>query len=268
MKKHPTWPILDILEETYRDVDAELCPSIENSEGEYAGEDDSGCTAVTAFLRIEDHDGKQPFLRDSNFDSTVPHTPTKPNFNINGTAEHKRTKTSPNDEQRTTRRSSKVQEAAKSSSRHSFGSDYSTASNTATLSNVFTPSDPNLCRVLYCANAGDSRGVLCRGGQAIRLTEDHNTKNEEEVKRVKNARCPVFYGRVCGTLAVTRSLGDPPVKYYFKNSVLELPHTTRTELHHEDEFLILASDGVIYALSHNNQLSSRTLLFRPSYGIL
>ncbi len=37
---------------------------------------------------------------------------------------------------------------------------------------------------LYVANAGDSRGVLCRGGKAIALSEDHKPAQEGERSRI------------------------------------------------------------------------------------
>jgi hypothetical protein len=37
---------------------------------------------------------------------------------------------------------------------------------------------------LYVANAGDSRGVLCRGGQAVALSEDHKPAQESERSRI------------------------------------------------------------------------------------
>jgi protein phosphatase 1G len=40
---------------------------------------------------------------------------------------------------------------------------------------------------LYVANAGDSRGVLCRSGQAIALSEDHKPAHETERTRILNA---------------------------------------------------------------------------------
>jgi hypothetical protein len=40
---------------------------------------------------------------------------------------------------------------------------------------------------LYCANAGDSRGVLCRGGTAVALSEDHKPAAETERLRIINA---------------------------------------------------------------------------------
>jgi protein phosphatase 1G len=40
---------------------------------------------------------------------------------------------------------------------------------------------------LFVANAGDSRGVLCRAGQALALSEDHKPAQETERTRILNA---------------------------------------------------------------------------------
>lgn len=64
-------------------------------------------------------------------------------------------------------------------------------------------------RVLYSANVGDSRAVLCRGTEAIRLTIDHKASLAEEAKRIREAGG--FIGRnkrVNGVLAISRALGD------------------------------------------------------------
>lgn len=37
---------------------------------------------------------------------------------------------------------------------------------------------------LYVANAGDSRGVLCRAGKAVALSEDHKPAHESERSRI------------------------------------------------------------------------------------
>src|SRR6202035_5165989 len=72
----------------------------------------------------------------------------------------------------------------------------------------------NARRVLYTANAGDARGVLCRGGKAMRLTYDHKGSDKQEAKRITDAGGFVMSGRVNGVLAVTRSLGDSSMKEY------------------------------------------------------
>lgn len=51
--------------------------------------------------------------------------------------------------------------------------------------------------------------------------------------------------RVAGVLAVTRSLGDSSMKEFVVGS----PYTTETTLGAEDEFLIVACDGVSSVLS-------------------
>jgi len=106
-------------------------------------------------------------------------------------------------------------------------------------------------RVLYCANAGDARGVLCRSGKAVRLTYDHKGSDKQEAKRITDAGGFVMSGRVNGVLAVTRSLGDSSMKEF----VVGAPYTTETELCTEDEFLILACDGVSVGPCHSKIFS-------------
>lgn len=97
-----------------------------------------------------------------------------------------------------------------------------------------------LRRVLYAANVGDARAVLCRNGEAIRLTYDHKGSDAQESKRITDAGGFVVHNRVNGVLAVTRSLGDSAMKEF----VVGAPYTTETELGSADEFLIIACDGL------------------------
>ena len=61
---------------------------------------------------------------------------------------------------------------------------------------------------LVVANAGDSRCVLSRKGQAVALTEDHKPTNDEEFDRICKAGGFVADGRVNGSLNLSRALGD------------------------------------------------------------
>lgn len=96
-------------------------------------------------------------------------------------------------------------------------------------------------RVLYTANVGDARIVLCRAGKAMRLSYDHKGSDEHEGKRISAAGGLILNNRVNGVLAVTRALGDT----YMKELVTGHPYTTETVLQpNEDEFIIIACDGV------------------------
>lgn len=248
LKNNPTLSIPDILNQTFHDVDSHLSKLAEDADGKMH----SGCTAVTAFLRIESPDGKQPFLENYNTDIATPVSPertatpsptsTKTNLNTEGTDSG--TESPSDDKEKKSRRRSRIKNALKSLS---VGSNNSLTSNTTTFPNIFTPTDPNLRRVLYCANAGDARGVLCRGGKAIRLTYDHKGSDKQEAKRIMDAGGFVMSGRVNGVLAVTRSLGDSSMKEFVVGS----PYTTETELYDEDEFVILACDGVSHTFTQH-----------------
>jgi protein phosphatase PTC1 len=53
-------------------------------------------------------------------------------------------------------------------------------------------------RVLYTANVGDARIVMCRNGKALRLSYDHKGSDENEGKRVTNAGGLILNNRVNG----------------------------------------------------------------------
>ncbi|KAG6900553.1 hypothetical protein C0993_009130 [Termitomyces sp. T159_Od127] len=101
-------------------------------------------------------------------------------------------------------------------------------------------------RVLYCANAGDTRIVLSRGGNAHRLTYDHKVSDKPEFNRVRGLKGVFWRGRILGQLNVTRSLGDHESQqgYSIKKFVIGTPYMTRTELNDADEFFIIACDGL------------------------
>ena len=68
---------------------------------------------------------------------------------------------------------------------------------------------------VICANAGDSRTVYGTGwnsdgkaGKGIPLSQDHKPDDAAEKKRIEAANGYVEQGRVFGTLAVSRALGD------------------------------------------------------------
>ncbi|KAL1877393.1 mgpp2cl-1, protein phosphatase 2C-like protein 1 [Diaporthe australafricana] len=96
-------------------------------------------------------------------------------------------------------------------------------------------------RVLYTANVGDARIILCRSGKALRLSYDHKGSDENEGKRISNAGGLILNSRVNGVLAVTRALGDS----YMKDLVTGHPYTTETVIQPDiDEFIIIACDGL------------------------
>ncbi|KAK7057188.1 PPM-type phosphatase domain-containing protein [Favolaschia claudopus] len=232
----PTVPIPDILNQTFHDVDESLSRMCEESNGKIH----SGCTAVTAFLRIEDADGHQSFL---------PPSPDTDDLGSISSTDSNGSPSASNDEDspKKKRRSltgSRIRNAFKSLS--GSGTLKATRSkspingkSSAEGANIVVP-PTTARRVLYSANAGDARGVLCRAGKAVRLTYDHKGSDKQEAKRITDAGGFVMSGRVNGVLAVTRSLGDSSMKEF----VVGAPYTTETELCDEDEFLILACDGL------------------------
>ena len=105
---------------------------------------------------------------------------------------------------------------------------------------------------LTVAHVGDSRGVLCRGGKAVVLTEDHKPDLEPEKRRIEALGGFVsFIGcwRAMGILAMSRAIGDLFLKPY----VSAEPDVRAMPIVAADEFIVLASDGV-YDVLNNEQV--------------
>ena len=102
------------------------------------------------------------------------------------------------------------------------------------------PENDEMRRMLYTANVGDARAVLCRGGRALRLSYDHKGSDPQEHRRISEKGGFLLKNRVTGVLAVTRSLGD----FSMKEFIIGAPYTTALELQSADEFLIVACDGL------------------------
>ncbi|XP_052210301.1 probable protein phosphatase 2C 59 [Diospyros lotus] len=96
---------------------------------------------------------------------------------------------------------------------------------------------------LLVANVGDSRAVICRGGEAFAVSRDHKPDQSDERKRIENAGGFVMWAgtwRVGGVLAVSRAFGDRLLKQY----VVADPDIQEEKVDDSLEFLILASDGL------------------------
>ena len=102
-------------------------------------------------------------------------------------------------------------------------------------------------RELTIANIGDSRAMLCRAGRAIDVTVDQVAGRADERARIERAGHAHALKQHEGEwrvgevgLAVTRSIGD----FDAKPPLIADPEVTEHELGPEDEYVVLASDGV------------------------
>ncbi|WRT63225.1 uncharacterized protein IL334_000128 [Kwoniella shivajii] len=266
----PEQPIPDLMNKTFHVVDSRL------SHLAQTGKTSSGCTAVTAFLRLEkvDDSNKGGFINSSlqprglmegkGEEELEAQTSLHPGSrrdsmgggtsgatggagavsNPNGNGEGLRRKMS----------SKKIRDFVKSLTGSSSSNnkeddnaideedddDMIKTVDGSKVEAIDPASEGNVRRVLYTANVGDARAVICRGGKAVRLTYDHKGSDAQEAKRITDAGGFVMNNRVNGVLAVTRSLGDASMKEFVVGS----PYTTETALDDQDEFLIVACDGL------------------------
>ncbi|KAJ7587357.1 protein phosphatase 2C 2 [Mycena floridula] len=107
---------------------------------------------------------------------------------------------------------------------------------------------------IHVANAGDSRAVLCVKGTAKDLSFDHKPGQPVEDARIKAAGGYVEFGRVNGNLNMSRALGDFKDKMNKtltpqQQALTADPEVISHTITSEDEFLVLACDGIWDCLS-------------------
>uniref|UniRef100_A0A673T8A8 Integrin-linked kinase-associated serine/threonine phosphatase 2C n=1 Tax=Suricata suricatta TaxID=37032 RepID=A0A673T8A8_SURSU len=94
--------------------------------------------------------------------------------------------------------------------------------------------------ILYIANLGDSRAILCRFNEesqkhaALSLSKEHSPTQYEERMRIQKAGGNVRDGRVLGVLEVSRSIGDGQYK---RCGVTSVPDIRRCQLTPNDRRL-------------------------------
>jgi len=109
---------------------------------------------------------------------------------------------------------------------------------------------------VHFAWCGDCRAVLCRAGQACALTADHRAADATiaERARIKREGGELKDGRLAGCLEVTRAFGDMEQGEISSTGtgrggrkipgLTAEPQLLSQPLKHDDEFVVLATDGL------------------------
>ncbi len=122
---------------------------------------------------------------------------------------------------------------------------------------------------LVVTNVGDSEGVLCRAGKAVEVSTPHSIKyNPLERQRLVDLGARIYKDRLGHpiynpsyfSIAVTRAIGDilykdPEYTNNVPSGLIPTPETLTIELTDEDQFLILACDGLWDVMSHQEACS-------------
>jgi len=102
---------------------------------------------------------------------------------------------------------------------------------------------------IVCANAGDSRAILCKKGVAYPMSIDHKPDMDSEKNRIYKADGWVSEGRVKGNLNLSRSLGDLEYKQNKKlpqeeQMITAFPEVITEKYTPDVDFIVVACDGV------------------------
>lgn len=155
-----------------------------------------------------------------------------------------------------------------------LGSAPSSSATSATADNVGCTAV--VCLVngseVICGNAGDSRAIICRKGRPVELSHDHKPNHITEKRRIEAAGGhieeqpvgsigsgpPRVNYRVNGNLNLSRAIGDLEYKKRTdlppeRQIICSTPDIIRERITPDDEFLILACDG-IWDVKSNEQV--------------
>lgn len=108
---------------------------------------------------------------------------------------------------------------------------------------------------ILLANLGDCRCILASGSnsspfvKATALSEDHKPWVPAELERIEAAGCTVEEGRINGTHAMSRAIGDFELKQNISRdmkdqAISNLPEFREATIGSDELFLVLACDGL------------------------
>ncbi len=125
---------------------------------------------------------------------------------------------------------------------------------------------------IVVGNCGDSRIVVASAGDVRFASEDHKPTNAPEKARIEAAGGTVSLGRVNGDLAVSRALGDFVYKMCAempapKQQVSAMPEVTILPRSNEDQFIILACDGIWDVLNNKECVDILQQYFEKGYSL-
>lgn len=105
-------------------------------------------------------------------------------------------------------------------------------------------------KTLYVADLGDAECVVgvkdSKGSpqQSVLMTRKHNPSDPEEKDRITQLGGMIVFGRLFGTLAISRGFGDKEFKAKDKMFVSNQPYVSARVLSKKDQFIILGCDGL------------------------
>jgi serine/threonine protein phosphatase PrpC len=118
------------------------------------------------------------------------------------------------------------------------------------------------------ANSGDTRAVMSRLRTAVDLTRDMKSSSPIEIARVLSCGGYIINGRVLGSLAVARALGDCQLKEINDRAVIADPEVTSFYFQSDDEFIVIATDGLWDVMSSQVPVPLRCPLSNPPLACL
>ncbi|CDW91638.1 probable protein phosphatase 2c 25-like [Stylonychia lemnae] len=122
-------------------------------------------------------------------------------------------------------------------------------------------------RHITIAHLGDSSAFLIRNNQVMELTSEHTPSRIDEYLRIiQSGGKIVSLGqsvRVEGVLEVTRSIGDKDLK----NCLIAEPEIHTIDLTHQDQYMILASDGIFKTFTKEQVISEIMIKINEGHGL-
>jgi protein phosphatase 1G len=107
----------------------------------------------------------------------------------------------------------------------------------------------------YFVNSGDSRSLLLKRGESIKMSIDHKPELPNEFSRIKKAGLTINEGRVNGMLNLSRSIGDFQFKLRKDLKQEEQGVTCNPDILYGkkcdgDDFVVIGCDGVWECISN------------------